>query len=84
MSVFCIITPKPCIQVHACSRFSLPDGSVLNLFDPRKTQNGLTWNPEPIWEFPKIRVPYLGILIKKDPAIQSTILGSPTFGNSHM
>ena len=36
-----------------------------------------------IWEFPIIRVPYVGVLIIKDPTIWGTILGSPIFGNPH-
>ena len=37
-----------------------------------------------IWDFPKIRVPYFGVLISKDPTIAGTILGSPIFGNPHL
>ena len=37
-----------------------------------------------IWDFPKIRVPYFGVLHNKDPIIEGTILGSPIFGNPLM
>ena len=37
-----------------------------------------------IWEFQKIRVPYLGGPYDKDPTISGTILGSPIFGNFPM
>ena len=32
----------------------------------------------------KLRVPYSGVLDKKDPTIQGAILGSPVFGNPHI
>ena len=34
-----------------------------------------------MWDFPKIRVPYCGVLRKKDPTIECTVLGSPIVGN---
>ena len=38
-----------------------------------------------VWEFPKIGVPYFGVLIIRILlCFGGTILGSPSFGNSHL
>ena len=36
------------------------------------------------WDFPKIRVPFLGGPYNRGPTIKGTILGSPIFGNPHI
>ena len=36
------------------------------------------------WEFPKIRGALFWAPCNKDPTVQGAILGSPTFGNSHL
>ena len=41
----------------------------------------LSTNFKPMRDFPKIRVPYFGVLIIKGSAV--TIFGSPIFGNPH-
>ena len=38
----------------------------------------------PTWEFPKTRGTLFWGPYNKDPTIWGTILGSPTFGNSHI
>ena len=37
-----------------------------------------------IWEFPKIRGTIFWGPYNKDPTIESTLLGSPVFGNPHI
>ena len=39
---------------------------------------------EGIWEFPKIGVPYFGVLTIRILQLKGTILGSPMFANSHI